>query len=488
MNLRIICRVLGFILVVFSLSMLTMLPFALWYREVHSLIALLESMGIGLMLAAILYLIGRSAKGDIFRREAVAVVSISWILVAALGALPFVAGGMTNNYTDAYFEAMSGLTTTGSTTLTFVEGQPRALLFWRSFLHFIGGLGIVVFFVAVLPLLGVGAKTLFKQEATGPVPEGLTPRIKDTALGLCKIYIGLNLLQFVVLMICGMSFFDALNHAMATMATGGFSTRNSSIAHYTPLIEWVCVIFMFLAGTNFSLHLRALKGDWRCYWRSHEFRLYAGIVLIVSLFFIIILHMSATTAVSHPGELAVRDSFFTTLTIMTTTGFGTVDYDQWPNVCRMVILLLMFAGGMAGSTAGGIKLIRFLILWKIGRFHLAREASPHRVRTIKVDGRPLELAAQRDTLVFFFFYMATFTIGCVLVCMLMPNQSLVSSVTAVVACLNNIGPGLEAVGPMMNFSTQSSAAKWVLSGLMLLGRLELFVVLMILSPNFWRAR
>jgi trk system potassium uptake protein TrkH len=289
-------------------------------------------------------------------------------------------------------------------------------------------------------------------------------------------------------MICGMSFFDALNHAMATMATGGFSTRNSSIAHYTPLIEWVCVIFMFLAGTNFSLHLRALKGDWRCYWRSHEFRLYAGIVLIVSLFFIIILHMSATTAVSHPGELAVRDSFFTTLTIMTTTGFGTVDYDQWPNVCRMVILLLMFAGGMAGSTAGGIKLIRFLILWKIGRFHLAREASPHRVRTIKVDGRPLELAAQRDTLVFFFFYMATFTIGCVLVCMLMPNQSLVSSVTAVVACLNNIGPGLEAVGPMMNFSTQSSAAKWVLSGLMLLGRLELFVVLMILSPNFWRAR
>lgn len=486
MNIRIVCRLLGKLLFLFAPSMLLIIPFAIWWQEWNVIVAVVEAMALTILLAAGLYTVGRSASEELFRREALATVAFSWIIISLVSALPFHLGGMTSTFTDAWFEATSGITTTGASILVEIEAKPHSLLFWRALLHFIGGLGIVVFFIAILPILGVGGKTLFKQEAAGPIPEGFTPRIKDTAIKLCKLYVGLNLALFLILIAAGLSFFDALVHAMSTIATGGFSNRDASVGHFGWLIQWIILLFMFVGATNFRLHLRFLRGDFLCYFRSEEFRLYAGLVLIAALAITVLLFFHRTIEVSNPGGWNFRDAFFNTLTIVTTTGFGTVDFDAWPQVCRMIILLLMFSGGMAGSTSGGMKLIRFLLLWKVARFHLSREASPHRVRTLKVDGRPIDSSTIHDTLVFFFIHTAIMATAFLIVALIMEDQPLLTTISAVVACVNNIGPGLELVGPMESFASQAMPVKWVLSALMILGRLEHFVVLVIFSPAFWR--
>lgn len=488
MNYHVVSRLLGAIILLFSSSLVTAVPFALIFREFQALVGILESLAIGGIAGALLYMIGKHDNSALFRREALAVVGMGWLAVAAVGALPFHLGGMTHSYTDAYFESMSGLTTTGASILRSIETQDKSMLFWRSFLHFVGGMGIIVFFVAILPVLGVGGKKLFMQEVPGPVPEGVTPRIKDTALALCKIYIALNVIEFVVLMFCGMSPFDALNHAMATMATGGFSTRDSSIGFYTPVIEWVIVLFMFLAGTNFTLHLKFIRGDYRCYFRDAEFRAYLGIVLGAAVFLAVVLLLFDGQPVSQPGELNFRDGLFTTVSILTTTGFGTVDFNQWPSVCHVIIIVLMFVGGMAGSTAGGMKVIRWVILAQSARISLRRERTPRIVRSLKLDGRALDPRMQNDVFVFFFIYMAVFLITAVLVALFSPHQGLLTAITATAACLNNIGPGLDAVGPATNYADCSAAAKWILSVCMVMGRLELYAILVILNPHFWLGR
>lgn len=489
MNYRVVCYILSIILFFFSLSFLTMVPLAIGFGEKGALIAALESLGIGMAVSLALYGIGyNERKASLFRRESLAVVGTSWLLVAGLGALPFALGQMLPTYTDAYFEAMSGLTTTGSTVLRDIESQDKALLFWRSFLHFVGGLGIVVFFVAILPVLGVGGKSLFRQEVPGPTPEGLTPRIKDTAIGLCRVYIALNAIEFVVLMTCGMGWYDALNHAFATMATGGFSPSNTSVAAYSALIQWVIIVFMFLAGTNFSLHLQAVRGNWRAYFRDLEFRVYTGVILLSALLFTIVLYSHQTEAVSHPGELNFRDSLFNVVAIKTTTGFGTVDFNLWPVGLQVMLVALMFMGGMAGSTAGGLKVVRIIILLKSAIYLLRKEVNPRRVITVKLSNRPLQASIQSETFGFFFVYITVFLGGVMCLAFLMEEQDLISSATAVAATLNNIGPGLAAVGPTMNFADQGLAAKWLLSLLMVLGRLELYPILVLFAPRFWVPR
>lgn len=489
MNFRLTSRLLGYLLLAFSLSMVTIFPFALWYREFQSALAVLESMLIGGGLGGLMILYGRGAQGSVFRHEALAVVGLSWILAGFLGGLPFYFGGLAPTMTDAYFESVSGITTTGASILTSIEDQPRALLFWRSFLHFLGGLGIVVIFVAVLPVLGVGGKALYKQEVAGPRPEGLTPRIKDTALALFKVYLVLNIVHIITLLLAGMTLFDAINHGMSTMATGGYSTQNASIASYSSaLIEWIIIIFMFLAGTNFMLHLRFGQGEWLVYFRDIEFRAYVAIVFAATLFFVIILYLAGTTAVSNPDGINIRDAFFTTLTIITTTGYGTVDFAQWPPVCQALILFLMFVGGMAGSTAGGMKVIRSLIFVKSAAHQLQTEANPRIVRVLKIGNRTLDRRAFSDAFALFFLWITIFVAGTVLVALLSPEQSLITSLSASAACLNNIGPGLDGVGPTMNYASQHPAAKWILSLMMIMGRLELYVILIILTPGFWLGR
>lgn len=488
MNYPLISKLLGMILFLFSLSMLTMLPVALAFAEWLSLLRILESILISIGFSAVLYLIGRQSKGELYRRDALAVVGLSWMFVAALGAFPFWLGGMVEGYTDGFFEAMSGLTTTGASILRDVEEAPKCFLFWRSFLHFLGGIGIIVFFVAILPVLGVGGKNLFKQEVPGPVPEGLTPRIKDTAITLCKIYIAFNIIEFFLLMFAGLGFFDALNHAMATMATGGFSTKSASVGAFSAAAEWIIIIFMFIAGTNFSLHNRFIKGDFLCYFRDAEFRLYLSIIAAAALLFTFVLWITANPSVSHQGGVNVRDSIFTSLTIITTTGFGTVDFDQWPVVCRIMIVLLMFVGGMAGSTAGGMKIIRWLILTRSALFHIGHQATPRAVRVLKIDGKVLDKSMQAQVFAFFFIYISVFVVVSLSVSLLSPSMSIVTTISAVAACLNNIGPGLEAVGPTLNYADFHPAAKWILSISMVMGRIELYAVLALMTPRFWFPR
>lgn len=486
MNFSILFRLVGIFLALFTLSLSVGIPVALIYGEWSVIPVFLESLLVGGIISGSLYFLGRHSKGDdVYRREALATVGISWLLAAAIGALPFFLSGAVPDYASAYFESASGLTTTGASVFRVIENKSLAILFWRSFLHFLGGLGIVVLFVAFLPTMGVGGRALFKQESTGPVTEGMTPRIKDTAMKLVKVYIGLNVIQTVLLMICGMSLYEALIHAMGTIATGGFSTRNASIAAFTsPAIEWIIIGFMYLAGVNFGLHVELVRGRF-AYLKSTEFRVYTSIVLGAAVFISVALWLSNTQAVSNPGGWNFRDALFMVLTIQTTTGYGTVDFNQWPEVVRMMLLVLMYIGGCAGSTGGGIKVIRFVILFKLLFAEIATSVSPRRVRLLKLDGNVIHRDTAYQVLIFFFVYIFISIVGCILVALLMPEQSLLSSITAVIATINNIGPGLEAVGPTMNFASQSPGAKAVLSILMILGRLELFSLLVLLSPNFW---
>jgi len=488
MNRLLIAKNLGILLMIFSGTMLFMVPFALWFQEWEQLFQIGKSIAFSAIFGFLLYLTGRHAGGDLYRREALALVGLSWLAVAALGALPFYLGGMVSSYTDAYFEAMSGVTTTGATILTSMEPHPKSLLFWRSFLQFLGGMGIIVFFVAILPVLGVGGKTLFKQEVPGPLPEGLTPRIKDTALNLCKIYIGLNLIEVFLLLFGGLSLFDAINHAMTTMATGGFSTKTSSVGHFSVYVEWVVILFMFIGGANFSLHLRLLKGDWKAYWRNTEFKAYIAIVVSLALFFTAILYLAGTTTVSNPGGINFRDALFATLTILTTTGFGTQDFDQWPEVCRLMLVLLMFVGGSAGSTAGGMKIIRWVILIKSAGHQLSSQARPRVVKALKIGGQALDRSTAGQVFAFFFIYISIFVFASLAVAFLSPAQDLITTITAVAACINNIGPALEAVGPTMNYADQNSLAKWILALCMILGRIELYAVLVLFTPSFWSGK
>ncbi|MCB2156823.1 TrkH family potassium uptake protein [bacterium] len=488
MNIRLLCRYLGILLGFLTLLEVLIVPFAIYYNEWHALGRIAEAMAGGFLFAVILYLIGRDATGDVFRREALAIVGLGWILAAGVAALPLFLTGVAPTYTDAYFESMSGLTTTGSTILTTIEDHPKSILLWRSFLHFLGGLGIIVLFVAILPMLGVGGRALFKQEVPGPVPEGLTPRIKDTAVALWKIYIAFNVIEAIALMILGMSFYDAINHAMATMATGGFSTKNTSVlAFASPMIEWCIIIFMVIAGTNFSLHLRAVQGRFD-YFRDPEFLSYISIIIGSAVVIAVLLYVHETPAVSKPGSFNFRDAFFTVVALKTTTGFGTVDFQQWPNAARIMLLILMFFGGCAGSTGGGLKVIRWIILFKAGYHEIQSKISPRRVRRLKLGGRPIGDDIVREVLAFFFLYMGIAILGSVAIAFAMPHQSVLTSISSVVATLNNIGPGLDAIGPTANFAHQSLPAKWLLSLFMVLGRLELFAILVLFSRNFWRVK
>jgi trk system potassium uptake protein TrkH len=493
MNYRLVARTLGILLGLFSASILVALPFGLAYHEWVAVAAVLESVALGGLLSGALLLAGRNARGEFFRREALAVVGLAWILAAGIGALPFLFSGALHGLSNAYFESMSGLTTTGSSVMTNIEGTAKSILLWRSFTHFLGGLGIVVLFVAVLPLIGAGGRTLFKQEAPGPQPEGMTPRIKDTALKLLKLYVALNVVQAILLMVAGMSFYDAVNHAMATLATGGFSTRNASVASFqSPMVEWIIIVFMFLAGANFSLHLEALRGRVGVYWRDPEFRLYAGITLAATALLAPLLWLHpfdesvAGEALSHAEGFPLRDAMFNVIALKTTTGFGTVNFEHWPPGARFLLLMLMFVGGCAGSTGGGLKVIRWLILAKVAIFSLQASISPRRVVTLKLGGRAIDRGVAADVQAFFFLWMAVVFAGTIAIALLSPQQSMMTSLTAVIATLNNIGPGLEGVGPYMNYASQSGPAKWLLSLFMLLGRLELHAILVLLAPRFWR--
>lgn len=425
------------------------------------------------------------ASGDDFdvlgAKDGLAIVGLSWIAVSFLGALPFYLSGVTPTFTDAFFETVSGFTTTGATILTWIEGQPRGVLFWRSLTQWLGGMGIIVLSVALLPAIGRGAYALYRAEAPGPTAERVRPRMKETAKTLWTVYFILSAVETLLLLAGGMPLFDALCHTFGTMATGGFSTKDASIAGYGSYIQWVIVGFMFLAGCNFILHYQGLRGKVKSYWRNEEFRVYLAIVLVLIPLFTVILALSGQGF----SESTVRQSTFQIVSILTTTGYTTADFNLWPAFLKISLVCLMFVGGCAGSTGGGMKVIRVYIALKMGVKSIIQVILPNAIMPLKIDSKPVSDTYVVRAAAFFIIYMFLFVFGTV-VMTITENTDLVTAFAASVACLSNIGPGLGQVGAVENYAWISPVGKWILSFLMLAGRLELYSILILFVPDTWR--
>lgn len=486
--------------------------------------ALAFSMAISVVIGILLTFVGRKGKGaPLYQKEAMAIVGLSWVLATVLGALPFYLSGtcLRENtpvtFIEAMFESQSGFSTSGATVLTDLESPdsvPNCILFWRSWTHFLGGLGIVVLFVAILGQ-GSAGKAMMRAEMPGPTKEGAMPRMQHTALVFAAIYVGLNVLLTIIYALEGMTFFDALCHAFGTMATGGFSTYNASLGHFqSPLIEYTTIIFMVLAGTNFTLLYLTLLGGPKRLLRDVEFQTYVGIILIVTIG-IIFFGMQNEDFESLADS--VRYGLFQVVSIVTTTGYGTADFDGWNNFGRGILLLLMFVGGCAGSTGGGLKVIRHILFYKILRQEIEKAHRPRVIRFIRVGGSTVDDPNLPHAIVVYFsMILAIFVFAWLLLITFEPNRTwddvaangstdaganteaveqqsdvrldekLLDSASAVAASLNNIGPGLGVVGPTRNYAGFSQGAKLLFVWLMMLGRVEVFSVLVLFFPGFWR--
>ncbi len=434
-------------------------------------------------------------------REGFAIVALAWLVLSLIGAIPFVLSGVLGSYTDAFFETMSGFTTTGATILggahtPSIEEIPNAFLFWRSLAHWLGGMGIIVLTLAILPLLGVGGMQLYKAEVPGPSADKLTPRVRETAKRLWFIYVGITVVE-VLLLLPEMSWFDSLNHAFATMATGGFSTENGSVGQYdSAYIDWVVTVFMFLAGVNFALHYRMLRGQAITVFRDTELRVYAGIVVIASLAISIATWKPALSIFSFevPANAvfagyesfvdALRYGAFQATAIITTTGFGTADYELWPPIAMTILFVLFFVGGMAGSTGGGIKVIRQILLFKNSFKEINQLIHPQAVMPVRLAGKVVSQDVLKNVLSFTVLYFGLIFVGALIMGAL--GLDVMSAISSAMSCVGNIGPAFGTFGPTENYAHVPAIGKWVLSILMMAGRLEIFTVMILFVPAFWR--
>ena len=433
------------------------------------------------LLAGVSLWVGREASlEELDRREALLVVTISWVSLCVVGGLPFVIGA-DFTHADAIFESTSGFTTTGATILPEIEERLNpALHFWRMLSHWLGGMGIVVLFVAVFPALGVGGKHLFRSEAPGPKTKGLSPRIRESASVLWKVYLAFTVVEASALFLAGLSPFDAITHAFSTMGTGGFSTMNGSIADFDNVwVEMLILVFMVVAGLNFGLIPEALKRGPAVLWRDTQTKVYLGILAVVTLL------CAAALAGDHGVANGLRFAGFQAASIMSTTGFGTADFEAWPSVTRMLLLGLYFTGGCSGSTAGGMKLIRVIILVKAAVAELKRSFRPHLVEPVRVGRSAVSSPQLVGILAFMGLYVLTVGVGAVWVALVEQTDG-TTSVMASLACVSNVGPGFGLVGPTDHFGFFTGPTKLVLSALMLLGRLEFFTILAMFTPGFWR--
>jgi trk system potassium uptake protein len=480
MNLKLIFRVLGFLIFGEGIAMLFSLVVSLIFRG-PDLSAFLISSGITLSTGGLLLIITKKAVKDIGKREGFIIVTFSWITFSFFGSLPYIISGSIPNFTDAFFETISGFTTTGASILTDIEALPHGILFWRSFTQWLGGMGIIVLSLAILPVFGIGGMQLFMAEVPGPTPDKISPRIRQTAKTLWFIYLIFTLTETILLWIGGMSFFDAVNHSLTTMATGGFSTKQDSIAHWdSPFIQYVIIVFMFLAGTNFTLSYIALKGKYKSVFKDEEFKYY--ILFIVGFTILIFAGLLITKSLGF--EKAFRDSLFQVVSILTTTGFATANYLTWAPILIILLFALFFFGGSAGSTGGGIKIMRIVLLLKNSYYELRRMIHPNAVIPVKFNKHSVDAKIITNILAFFMFYFFIFAFSTVIFTLFEPDME--TSMGAVASSLGNIGPGLGKVGPIENYAHVAPAGKWFLSFLMLLGRLELFTVLVLFSPSFWK--
>ncbi|WP_299228575.1 TrkH family potassium uptake protein [uncultured Psychroserpens sp.] len=438
----------------------------------------------------------KNHKKELNKREGYIVVAFGWIVMALTGTIPYVLTGSIPNFTNAFFETMSGYTTTGASILNDIEALPEGVLFWRSLTHWIGGMGIIVLAIAILPLLGIGGMQLFAAEAPGPNADKLHPRITDTAKRLWLIYFGYTAAETILLQVAGMSFFDAINHSLCTLSTGGFSTKNASIAYWNgqPIIQYIIILFMFLAGTNFILSYFAFKGRVQKVLRDDEFKLYFRFIAIFTIIATLIIYLRADFSISsieHPmvwgeAEASFRHALFQVLAIITTTGFVTANYTLWTPFLVVFFFGLMFLGGSAGSTSGGVKVVRHMIMIKNGFLEFKRALHPNAILPVRYNKRSIPGDIVFNILGFFILYMLSFIVGALGFSMFQIDFE--SAIGLSASSLGNVGPALGDFGPVNNYSALPPLAKWWSSFLMLIGRLELFTVLILLTPFFWRNR
>ena len=472
MNYRMISRVLGAVLLCVAAVMLIPLAVALIYGE--SILPFVAAMGLTAALGVILYRVKLKSR-DMFAREGFVVVSLAWIVMSLLGALPFVISGDIPNYIDAVFETVSGFTTTGASVVTDVESMSRSGLFWRLFTHWLGGMGVLVFIMAVLPMDSSHSMHIMRAEVPGPTVGKLVPRIRQTAKILYLIYAGMTLIETVLLLLGGMSFYDAILHAFATAGTGGFSTRADSIAAFDSVyIEMVVAVFMMLFAVNFNLYYLIIIGKVREALKSEELHVYLAVIAVTT--------GSIALGISklYGGMgMALRHSFFNVTSLMSSSGFGTVDFTKWPAYCQWILVLLMFCGACAGSTGGGIKLARVMMLIKNAAANVRTMAHPRRVYAVRMEGKRVDDGTLRSAEAFFAMYMLLSLIVTLIISF--DGYDLATNFTASISALSNIGPGMSLIGPKGSFAIFSPVSKVTLSAAMLLGRLEIFPLVVLFS-------
>ncbi|RLD59641.1 MAG: TrkH family potassium uptake protein [Bacteroidetes bacterium] len=477
LNKKLILNLIGFLLIVEGILMLIPAVVSIIYHE-NDLLPFLKSSVITTFIGFFLWFITRNVKRAVGKREGFIIVTIVWIIYSVFGSLPYILSGSIPSFTNAFFETISGFTTTGASILNDIEALPHGILFWRSMTHLIGGMGILVLTVAILPFLGVGGMQLFNAEASGITSDKLHPKMRETARRLWGIYLLLIFIETILLKFGGMSLFDALCHSFGTLASGGFSTKNASIAAFSPYIQYVVIFFMILAGTNFNLHYYLIKGKFRKIFKNQEYKFYILIILISTI-------IIAFFLVKNNGsiEKSFRDALFQVTSIVTCTGFVTADYTGWAKFLWFFIFILMFVGGSVGSTSGGIKVLRHFLLFKNTITEFKRMLHPSAVIPVRYNGNVISNDIIFKVQAFFLSYLVIFITSSLLLTFF--GMDFVSSMGAIVTTMGGIGPGLGTVGPVSNFALVPTAGKWLLSFMMLIGRLEIFSVIIVFTPAFW---
>lgn len=482
-NAKIIYRILGTLLYIEAALLLACTLFPVCYGE-DDLTGFLCSVAVTAAAGSLLVFLGRGAGRQISRKDGYVIVSVSWVVFSLFGMLPFYLSGYIPDVTNAFFETMSGFTTTGSSILDDIEALPHGLLFWRSMTQWIGGLGIVFFTIAVLPIFGSGGIQMFAAEATGPTYNKLHPRIGVTAQWIWSLYLGLTVTECALLCLGGMDLFDSVCHALTTTATGGYSTKQASIAAFhSPYIEYVIILFMFLSGINFTLlFFFLLKGKPGKLFRDMEFRWYVGTVVSFTAFIVLVLTFNGAPDI----EKSFREALFQVVSIQTTTGYASADYMLWPPVAWLLISIIMLFGACAGSTSGAVKCVRIAILAQIVKNQFKRILHPNAVLPIRINRNVMPVGTQSTLLAFIIVYIAAVFIGWLLV--MLTGVEFMEAYGVVVSSISNVGPGLGAYGPAYSWNALPDAAKWICAALMLIGRLELFSVLLLFTSAFWKKR
>jgi len=478
---RIVLKVLGFLMMIIAIGMVPPLLISIYLKE-SDMVPFLVSIALTVIFGFVLSKIDTRGKNSIKTREGLAIVTLGWLFASFFGALPFYLSGSVPTFVDAFFETVSGFTTTGATIITDIEILPRGILFWRSFTHWIGGMGILVVAVAILQMMGSGGFHVFKAESPGPVADRIVPRIKDTAKILYTTYIIISLAEFILLMFGGMTPYESALHTFGTLGTGGFSTLNSSVGGFNNSYIYIVIsVFMIMSGMNFSLYYDLYKGKWRDVIKNSELRLYLGIILAS----VIAITINTNASLYQNWFEAFQHSLFQVTSLITTTGYTSFDYEQWDTFSKAILFMLMFVGGSAGSTGGSIKVVRILALIKLIQREFTKILHPRSVVSVKINDQPIAEDTLMNIASFFMLYMVIFILGTILISL--EGIGLLGAGSAVAATLGNIGPGFGFVGPTSTYAYFSAPGKLLLSFFMLLGRLELFTVLALFSPTFWKS-